>query len=202
MSRALYAILEWITRFAYINALWIIFTLAGAILLGLFPATVAMFSVIRQWLKGKTDLPIFSTFWQYYKTEFLKSNRLGLLVYLVALIIGFNLFFLYANIGELLTWTSAPLLAGIILFVFILFYLFPAYAHYDLGLFQLIKNAFLTMLVSPIHNVVIIISLVAFYFIVTVIPALAFIFGASFYGFITMWFALHAFNRIQEKQSA
>ncbi|KHF39106.1 YesL family protein [Halalkalibacter okhensis] len=199
MSRALYSILEWITRFAYINLLWIFFTLAGGIILGLFPATIAMFSLIRQWLKGRSDLPVFHSFWQYYKSEFAKSNRLGILLYLISFIFIFNIFFLQANIGELLTWTAAPLLAGLLLFILILFYLFPAYVHFDLKVLQIIKNAFLTMLVSPLHTFFILVSLGAFYVIVTVIPPLGIVFGASFYSFITLWAALNAFGRIQQK---
>ncbi|TMW71025.1 YesL family protein [Alteribacter natronophilus] len=200
MSRTLYSMMEWITRFAYINVLWIVFTLAGAVLLGLFPATAAMFSVIRRWLMGDTDLPVFTTFWKYYKIEFLKSNQLGIVIYLLSSIFVFNLFFLHANIGELFTWTSAPLLAGLLLFLMILSYLFPAYVHFDLSLFKTAKNAFLTMLVSPGHTLLMLISLGAFYTLVSAVPALGFIFGVSYSGFIMMWFAHHAFNRIQEKQ--
>ncbi|MCM3716390.1 DUF624 domain-containing protein [Alkalihalobacillus oceani] len=201
MGRALYSILEWITRFAYLNVLWIFFTLTGGIVVGLFPATVAMFSVIRQWLKGKSDQPVFHTFWQLYKQEFRKSNRLGIIIYLISFIFIFNLFFLQANIGELLIWTSAPLLGGMLLFILILFYLFPAYAHFDLPVFQLIRNAFLTMLVSPLHTLFIILGLGGFYLLATVIPALAVVFGASFYSFITMWVALDAFQRIHKKNA-
>ncbi|MED1602752.1 YesL family protein [Alkalihalophilus marmarensis] len=201
MSRALYSIFEWITRFAYINLLWILFTLAGGIILGLFPATVAMFSLVRQWLTGNSDQPVFSSFWQYYKNEFLKSNRLGIVVYLLSAVFLFNLFFLQANIGELFIWTSAPLLAGLLLFVIWLFYLFPTYVHYNLKVSQLFKNSFLTMLVSPLHTLIIFISLGASYFIYTVIPALGLVFGASFYSFITLWIVMHAFSRIQQKQS-
>ncbi|PYZ96482.1 hypothetical protein CR205_12235 [Alteribacter lacisalsi] len=200
MSRALYSMAEWITRFAYINVLWMLFTLAGAVLFGLFPATIALFSIIRQWLKGETDLPVFRTFWKYYKTDFLKSNQLGIVIYLLSSIFIFNLFFLHASIGELFTWTSAPLLAGLLLFLLILSYLFPAYVHFDLPLFKTAKNAFLTMLVSPGHTLLMVISLGAFYVLVSVIPALGFIFGVSFSAFIMMRFAHHAFNRIQEKQ--
>ncbi|MDT8862785.1 DUF624 domain-containing protein [Alkalihalobacillus sp. MEB130] len=200
MGRALYSILEWITRFAYINVLWIFFTLAGGVILGLFPATVAMFSLIRQWLRGNSDMPIFPSFWNYFKEEFWKSNRLGIIFYLIAFIVGFNLIFLHANIGELLTWTSAPLLAGLLLFILLIIYIFPTYVHYDLNVLKIIKNAFFMILVSPIHSFFIIISLAAFYTIVSVIPALGLAFGASFYSFITLWFALHAFAKMEQKQ--
>ncbi|WP_078594021.1 YesL family protein [Evansella clarkii] len=202
MGRALYSMLEWITRFAYINLLWVLFTLAGGIILGLFPAITAIFSVIRQWLNGNSDLPVFHTYWNYYRSEFWKSNLLGLPVYLVSFVFLFNVFFLYANIGELLAWTSAPLLAGILLFLFYLFYLFPAYVHFDLNILQIMKNALLIMLISPVNTFLMVISLSAFTILVYVIPPLGFIFGASFYSFITLWFALHAFRKVQKKQSS
>lgn len=201
MNQTLYNILEWITRFAYINIIWVFFTLLGGVIFGLIPSTNALFAVIRQWLKGNSDIPIFKSFWSYYKSDFLKSNRLAILIYLFAIIIGYNIFFLHLNMDDLITWTSAPLLAGMLLYLLFLFYVFPAFVHYDLKVTQIIKNAVLTMLVSPIHTLLIIICLASYYLIVSVIPALFFIFGASFYAFITMWIALRAFHKIQEKQA-
>ncbi|GAE29536.1 YesL family protein [Alkalihalobacillus hemicellulosilyticus] len=201
MDRALYRILEWITLFAYLNVIWICFTLAGGIVLGLFPATIAMFSIIRKWLQGDSDKPILATFWHYYKDEFWKSNRLGFLIYFVSLVVGFNSFFLYVNHDEQLSWALGPLLAGILLFFVFMFYIFPVYVHFDLNLFQIVKSAFQIMLISPVQTLFIIVSLGAFYLIITVIPAVGVIFGASFYSLITLLFALNAFQKIQEKQN-
>ncbi|WP_413377320.1 YesL family protein [Alkalihalobacillus sp. 1P02AB] len=200
MSQALYRLLEWITRFAYINLLWIAFTLVGAVIFGLFPATIAMFTLIRKWIIGDHDKPIFPSFWKVYKAEFIKSNLLAIWIYIAFVIIGYNLFFLYLNIGQQLTWATAPLFAGMILFVLFLFYLFPAYVHFELKTLPLIKNTFLMMLVSPLQSLAMLISIGSTSLIVYVFPATAFIFGASFYGFITLWFAIQAFNKIQDKQ--
>ncbi|MBP1969307.1 putative membrane protein YesL [Virgibacillus natechei] len=199
MSQTLYNILEWITRFAYINILWVFFTLVGGVIFGLIPSTTALFAVIRQWLKGNSNTPVFKSFWAYYKSDFLKSNRLAIFIYICTIIIGYNLIFLQAQLDHTITWTSVPLLAGMLLFLLVLFYIFPVFAHYDVKVTKVIKNAFLTMLVSPIHTFLMIICLVSFYVIVTFIPALFFIFGASFYAFITMWTALQAFHKIDKR---
>ncbi|WP_146816533.1 YesL family protein [Alkalibacillus haloalkaliphilus] len=199
MSRALYSALEWVTRFAYIQLLWITFTIFGAVILGLFPATIAMFSVIRQWLKGQTDLPILNTFLKYYKEEFWKSNRIGFFIYCIAFIFLFNIFFLYTNIGEILTWTSVPLIAGVFIFLLFLFYLFPTYVHFHIKGFQVLKYSFFTMLISPLQSFLIVVSLASFYFLTYLLPALFFIFGASFYAFITVHFAIQAFNKFDKQ---
>ena len=65
-SGFIYNVLEWITRFAYLNLLWILFSLAGGVIFGFFPATIAMFAIAREWLKGNRNTN-FNTFWKHYR---------------------------------------------------------------------------------------------------------------------------------------
>lgn len=198
----IYQITEWITRFAYLNLLWIAFTLLGVIVLGLFPATTAMFSVCRKWLRGQTDVPVFRTFWDYYRRDFVKSNVMGLFIWLVAALIAADIFYLMALDAVQLSWTSIPLFAFMLLVLMFLFYLFPTFVHYDIKVTQVLKNSFLIMLINPIHSLLIFLCLVPLFLIMQAFPALAFIFGASSYAFITMWISLNAFNKTAEKSTS
>lgn len=199
-GNVLYTIMEWITRFAYVQLLWIFFSLIGGIFLGFFPSTVAMFAIMRDWLKGKTEQPLFKTYLSYYKKDFWKSNLFGMLLMGVVLLIGADIWFVrfYGNI--LPTWTFSPLFAFILLFTIYLCYLFPAFVHYDLNLGRLFKNAFLIMLIHPLHSLLMAVCFLSLYFVMDFLPALAFLFGAPSTAFITMWLCLHAFDRIQKKQ--
>lgn len=78
-----YRISEWIMRFAYVNILWIAFTLIGLVFLGFFPATASLFAVVRKWIQGNNEVPIFSFFWTNYKSSFLKSNILGISIVII-----------------------------------------------------------------------------------------------------------------------
>ncbi|MFD1848582.1 YesL family protein [Oceanobacillus bengalensis] len=198
-TSAIYNILEWITKFAYVNLLWIIFTLVGGVILGFYPSTIAMFAMVRDWLRGTSDLPVLKTFWKYYKRDFLKSNLLGIFVNIILAMIAIDIYFIQLNMNEQLTWTYIPLFAFMLIVALFLFYLFPSFSHFDLKVGQLMKNTFLIMLISPIQSFLIIISLVSVFFIMRAIPALFFIFGGTTYAFITTWLGLHAFNRIQQK---
>ncbi|MUK87716.1 DUF624 domain-containing protein [Ornithinibacillus sp. L9] len=202
ISSAIYTALEWITRFAYVNLLWVAFTLVGGILLGFYPSTLAMFAIVRDWLRGKYDFPIFTTFWSYFKSEFIKGNKLGIFITMLFILIGLDLFYIQVNLNHLLSWTSIPLFAFIVIFLLFLFYIFPAFVHYDLNVFQLIKNAFLIMLINPIHSFLIILCLTFVYVIMSIVPALFFIFGGITYAFMTMWLCLHAFHRIEKKKES
>src|SRR4051812_16513904 len=89
----IYNLCRWITHFAYLNILWILFTLAGAVVLGIVPSTVAMFAVARKTAMGEEDIPVFKTFWRTYRTEFIRANGLGLLLTAIGLIWYFDLHF-------------------------------------------------------------------------------------------------------------
>ena len=194
-----YNIAEWITRFAYLNLLWVSFTLIGGILFGFFPATIAMFAITREWLKGNTDKPIFKSFWAYYRKDFLKSNLLGLFIVIVSIIITADILYIQTNSNEFLTWTYIPLFAFMLIFIMLLFYIFPTFVHFELKVGKVIKNATLIMLINPINTFLIFLCLVPLFFIMKTLPALLFIFGGSSYAFITMWISLQAFNKANIK---
>ncbi|SDK02469.1 YesL family protein [Sediminibacillus albus] len=195
-SGAIYNILEWITRFAYINLLWILFTLAGGVVFGFFPATLAMFAVVRKWLTGKGDLPVFPSFWMYYRKDFLKGNLLGLFLTVTGILVFLDIRYIQVTDFE---WIFAPLFAFMFLFLLFTFYIFPVFVHYDLRIGQMIKNAFLIMLVNPVNTFFMLVCLVCVYFVMRFFPALYFIFGGSVYAFITMWLSLNAFHKVAAK---
>lgn len=200
-SSYIYLALEWITRFAYLNLLWVLFTLLGGILFGFYPATTSMFAMCREWLKGNTDLPLFKTFWNFYKKDFVKSNILGIFISMLLLLIVLDILYIQSSPDEQLNWTYIPLFAFMLISTLFLFYVFPVFVHYDIKVPHVIKNAFLLMLVNPAATAVIILCLVPLFYIMTLLPALAFLFGGSLYAFLTMWMAMSAFSKTQKKAS-
>jgi uncharacterized membrane protein YesL len=191
---------DWIAKFAYINLLWIGFTLVGLVVLGLFPATISMFTVIRKWIMGEGDIPIFQTFWATYKSEFLRSNGLGLLIAIVSGLIVLDLVFM-KNLGN--GFTNAiqiPLYMFMFAVVMTMFYLLPIYVHYELKLIQMIKNSFFMMLINPLENLVMIAGIAAMFFVVKFIPGLGFFFGGSLSAAIIMASGYLAFNKVDKKK--
>lgn len=190
--------MEWITRFAYLQLLWITFTFLGFIAFGLFPSTTAAFSVVRRWLLGETDAPIFKTFSKYYKKEFLKSNFLGLFVSIGISLILFNLYFVDATTLNGLSTLHIILFAVILFYLIFIFYLFPSFVHFEGNIFKVMKNALLFLLISPLHTLLMALSITSLLIIFYTIPALAFIFGISSYTFITTWIGLKAFQKVNQ----
>jgi uncharacterized membrane protein YesL len=200
LANRAFAATEWISKFAYINLLWIGFSLAGLIVLGFFPATIAMFTIIRKWLKGETEIPIFRTFWTTWRSELFRSNGLGLLVAAVVGLIVFNLVFVERSGTGFTSVIQIPIYLFMFAVILTILYLFPVYVHFELKWFQIVKNSFLMMLISPIENIVMIAGIVAVLFVVKFIPALGFFFGGSLIAAIIMSAAYLVFGKMDRKR--
>ncbi|MRH41928.1 DUF624 domain-containing protein [Aquibacillus halophilus] len=196
----LFKLFEWISKFAYVNVLWMAFSFIGLIIFGFFPATIAMFTIVRKWIMGDTDISIFKQFWSIYKQEFIKSNLLGLLLILVAGIIYVNLIYIEANTGNLLVLTHIPLYLFMFAFILTVIYLFPVYVHYDVKFFQMFKNSFLIMIINPIYTLMMILGIIGTYYGLSLVPGLIFFFGGSALTYIIMWPSYQAFQKVEKKK--
>lgn len=196
-----YKISEWIMKLAYINFLWIVFTLLGAIIFGFFPAYTAMLTIIRKWIIGEADIPVFNTFFTVYKKEFFKSNCIGLFLLLIAYILYVDLS-IVMEANSIINLITFPLVIIIIGFFLASCYTFPIIVHYETKIGQALKNSFIIMVLSPFSTTMMIIGAIAIYFLMTAIPGLLPFFGASTLAFIVMWSALLAFSKIEKRQES
>ncbi|OLS37329.1 hypothetical protein BTR25_16040 [Bacillus sp. MRMR6] len=148
--RGFYSISEWVMRLAYVNILWMIFSLLGLVILGFFPATVAMFAVVRKWVRKDLDVPVFKLFWTTYKAEFVKSNLLGLIIVFIGFVMYFNFTIIEATVIPIYKWLYIPYTIITAVYILTLLYVFPVFVHFNIKLKEVIKNAFILMTVSPI----------------------------------------------------
>jgi uncharacterized membrane protein YesL len=198
-SNAVYSICDWIARLAYINLLWILFTLSGFVILGIFPATVAMLATLRQFLL-KNHPPVFQTFWLYYKKEFIVSNKLGLMIVLIGLILSMNINFLQSssNQGSAFLFYSSIIMSGI--YFLIICYTLASYVEFEQPLGTHLKNALLLTIYSPIPSLFMIFGFGAVYLAVTKISGLGFFFSVSLLGLVILSSANLAYKRVARKQ--
>lgn len=192
---------EWIVRLAFLNILWIAFTLLGLGVFGVFPATIAVFTITRKWIQGETDESIFQNFWGIYKKEFLKSNLFGLILCTIGAILIFDLYFFFNLEGifnQILFYVFVALAFN---FAVMLLYIFPVYVHYDLKFFQNIKYALIIGMSNPFHTFSMILCLVFFYFIMDVAPASFLFLSVAPLSMLVMVINYRIFIKMEEKKS-
>ncbi|OLS40711.1 YesL family protein [Bacillus sp. MRMR6] len=198
-SNAVYTFCDWIARLAYINLLWILFTLSGFVMFGFFPATIAMLATLRQFLL-KNHPPVFRTFWQYYKKEFFNSNKLGLIIVIIGLILYMNINFLQSssNQGSAFLFYSSIIMSG--MYFLIICYTLASYVEFEQPLGTHLKNALLITVYSPLPSLFMIFGFGAVYFAVTKISGLGFFFSISLLGLVILSSANLAYKRVAQKQ--
>jgi uncharacterized membrane protein YesL len=196
--RGFYSISEWIMKFAYVNILWIAFSMLGFIAFGIFPATIAMFTVVRKWILKQSDIPVLKTFWLTYKKEFVKGNLLGLVIILVGIFIYSNIRIVEATTVQALKLLYIPNVIVILIFLLTLLYIFPVFVHFDVSLAEGIKNAFILMTVNPMATFCMGILTGFLCFIFIKLPGLLPFFSGSFIAFLLMWISNYLFAKMNK----
>ncbi|GAF24400.1 hypothetical protein JCM19047_4302 [Bacillus sp. JCM 19047] len=184
-----YRIAEWIMRLAAINLLWILFTVGGLVVGGLFPATQAAFAVTRQWIRGETDLPIFKTFVHYFKKDYLKVQIMGLCLTIIGFVLYIDLVFIYQSANPYVQLLAFPLLILTFIYILTCFYAFSAFVHYELSVFKLLKHAALHTVVRPFLSIGMLITCAGVLFLMFQFPGVLPFFGVSIPIFLLMWFS-------------
>lgn len=171
-------IFEWVMRLSVINLLWIgfnlpicymvisllyandqaaLFVLLATIIilapLFFFPATTAMFGVVRKWVMGELDVPLVKSYWKYYKENYVRSLGGGIILTLIWVIWGVD-FYYFSKVNVIIS--SIFLVGFLLLFLFTLFFISNT-VHTELKFFTSIKNAFFLSLLFPLTNVMIIV---------------------------------------------
>ncbi|RSL35322.1 DUF624 domain-containing protein [Salibacterium salarium] len=202
MESGLYKISHWIMRLAHLNLLWILFTFIGLVAAGIFPSTTAMFTIVRDWVRGEHDKPIFSTFWATYKKEFSRSNLLGSIVLIIGIILYVDYFYFLNMQGAIGTAMSILFITTAVLYLMLVSFLFPVLAHYDFKTIDYIKYSFIVGASYPLHTFYIVLSVGVVLYATVVFPVILVFFSGSFLSLLIMRFAYTAFEKIDKKITA
>jgi uncharacterized membrane protein YesL len=195
-----YLLCTWVSKLAYLNVLWILFSLFGVIFLGLFPSTVALFVVAREWINRNSDTPIFSTFWRTFKTEFIKSNLLGGILFVIGFILFVDMQFFFNNNTGVWMIINTITVMTCICYILMILYILPIYVHFDLSIIKIIQNSFLYMIGNIKVTIMMILVAITLSLSALYIPRAIFVFGGSIYAIGFMWFAKKAFRSVQQKK--
>ncbi|HLR64378.1 MAG TPA: YesL family protein [Pseudogracilibacillus sp.] len=158
IANGFYAFSQLIARYTYISILWVLFTLMGLILFGVTPATVGMFAVVRKWVQKDRDIPIFKTYWEEYKKNFVKANILGLILMAAGYFISIEYLVLRTQTGSMYFMANIFVIAQMVFYLIILLYFFPIYAHFNIEkLIDYFKWPFIIGIIHPILTVLLIV---------------------------------------------
>lgn len=190
-----FKICEVISKMAYVNVLWILFTVLGLGVLGFMPATVALFTITRKWVMGESNVPIFKVFWQTFRKEFFKSTLLGIIPFVVGCIIYIDI--VYMPAGGIYTILRAAIIFCTFLYILVLLYVLPTYVHYEWRYRDYIKNSLLMAITHMHYTLLMIVAIGGLCYILLTIPGLIPFFSVSILSYIIMWIAYQVIQKIE-----
>jgi uncharacterized membrane protein YesL len=194
--KQLFKILEFVTAFFQLNILWLLFCLP---VITIFPATVAMYCVIRQWVLHK-DYSVFRAFFQYFKENFKQSFILGL-IWIVFAGVFYLDFMLMKNLGTF-QYILLPVLSLIgIVILFITIFIFSTIANYNVNWLTAIKNS---MFFSVRYFFVTLSVIVLFVLMALILYtwSVTFLFIFCAFAYCNYYLCHLVFNKIQTVQSS
>jgi uncharacterized membrane protein YesL len=194
----LYHLCRWITHFAYLNVLWVSFTLLGGGIFGVFPSTVALFTIARKTSLGEEEFPILRTYWETFRKEMFWSNRLGWFITIVGLVWYFDLHFFRKFEGDIYIVLNVIMVVVGLIYIALLLYILPVYVHYDLKFFQYIKQALTIAFLRPANLALLFLGNLGAYYFYIYIPAFIPLFGISLIAYFNMWVAFNCFENIND----
>lgn len=195
MKQPLESVNKWcsrLLRLVYLNLLWIIGTILGLGVLGVGPATIAMLSITRQWIRGNEEDAILPTFMQYYKENFREGALFGVIYSIVGYVI-------YVDLMYVSSWYLRVLiLVGAFLYLISLAYIFPIVAHYDWkGIRLKIKMSFMIGFSHLQYTLMLFMAVLILAFILSYYPGILSFAGASIIGYLVMWMTHQVFSKIE-----
>jgi|SRR5690625_137852 len=148
-------LLKVILQVAFLNFLWILFTVMGLVIGGIFPATTAAINVSRKWHKEKEIHATFKIFKETYTREFIKSNIIGLILVLIGGILSLNYYALQELGNKVPIFIVFAYFFVIFLYCVLLVWIFPLLSHYDTTIIQYFKNALIIGITKLMTTVII-----------------------------------------------
>jgi uncharacterized membrane protein YesL len=194
-------IFEWITNLAALNITWLVFILPIAYLsvllvlventsqvlmvlltivilspFLLFPATTAMFGVVRKWFI-KEEIKIVKSFWTFYKENYKRSLSGGLIL---------SFLWLMGVVDYLYIKSDVSFVNYIVLFILAILFLYTLYffsdtVHTESKLTQSLKNVLIITVANPIFSFgIVLICIFILYVSFTHLPFLIILFIGPF----------------------
>jgi len=200
LSTRIYTAGSEVVWMAQLNLLWIVCTLAGGVVFGLGPATIAAYTLARRHVQGES---IHATveFWRVYRREFVRSSLVILPVALVATVLFGN----YLSFSALGPGAGGP---RIVTFVALLAlacvgtYVGPLYAHYDLQLRAYLPKASLLAITRPAASLLLVFVLLTVVFVTAAVPILAPLISVGAWIHLNTWLCLRFFEENEARLHA
>ena len=175
---------EWLTRLTVLNFIWIAFCLMGLGIAGFFPATAALFSVIRKYQVGQGQVRIYQDFKRAFKDNLIQANLLGYSYLILVALLWVDYRYLLSTGDYWLVTLSFVFLVAVLMVALAWALHYPIFVQYHLSYKDYILNPFRWMVLHLRRSLAIIALLLIWWRFVDYLPGVLLFLGTSLPAFI------------------
>lgn len=191
---------QFITKFAWLNALWIGFTILGLGVAGFFPATVALFVTVRRWITTDNEGSTLRPFSAVYKANFLRANLYGWLLLAFGAVLYLNYHIIQQAEGAIPLPVVIAFMAVTALYILVLVTILPVSVHFEGGFTKVLKHTFQFIFGRPHVALLFGILVWSGIYLSLSFPAVILFFSGSIIAYMLMWFFNRSLEKLEEKQ--
>lgn len=176
---------------------FLLYSLRGGVVLGVFPALSAISAILYHTILDKEWKKISIVYKKYYQENFKLSNQLGYTFLLIGLILTLDL-----KVST--TYLKQPVIHFVLIFMMILIlgtalFIFPSLSRYQLGYKNHIRQAFILFFSNLVESIAILLSFFIVIFLCVTFPILLIVAGIPLFMFPIVWFSIQAMKKSEEK---
>ncbi|WP_430610425.1 YesL family protein [Enterococcus sp. DIV0876] len=187
--------LDVVMKFAYLNILWLGFTLLGVGIVGFFPATMTVCVLLRGYiLDGEMEWTI-KGFLACYQRLFIRSNSIGGICLLLVGAMAVNVQLMVTTQEQLLIWLRLPVLLTTLGALQLLLYIFPIAVQSIEPIHKLFFTACCLVLAYPLRTGKLLLSLLLICGVFFLFPVCLVLFSGS----ASLYLVMNNYLRIHEK---
>lgn len=190
-----------ILKAAWLNLLWLFFSLLGIVVAGIFPATVASLAIARKWIMKEEIQSIRKEFWQRYKMEFFKSNIIGWILTLFGGILWLNYHAIIQMGDALPIFVVFAYYFVIIVYTITLVWIFPILCNYHNEVFAYFKQAFIIGITKLPQTLFMCMLIFVILYISLALPTMLLFFTISLISVSVMYVSRGVFTKLELKEA-
>lgn len=187
---------EWLLKLLQLQVFWVLYTLKGGVVLGVFPATGTVFKIVYQWLSEPQKEVVISHFFSgFYRQNVKVLNQLG---YSLAAVLGIIILDLKISQQFIHFYVLHYFLVALLILVLgTALYIFPVYSRYELSMINYLKQAFLLFFTNILETIAMLLGFLLVIIIVTFLPVLAVFAGVPLFCLPISWFAYQGMKKVE-----
>lgn len=198
-SARLAGALTWVVRLAGLNLLWVLGLLAGALVAGFAPATVALAGVLRDLIEGRQPR-LWKDFWIYWRRGLLAAQLSVGVPLVTVVVLGFYVVAAGGSESTMLRGSAIGLSVLLLLYTATVLHLPVLFATFDCSVTELWRLTLVVAWRSPWHTLAILVgSIVAVLAMAFAYPAALLLYAVSGPSFLAALVGRRAVQRAQRR---